>query len=127
MSFTDFENEFEPNLNQGGLSFGNIGNLTAADLQGSSLSGGIIGATIGTGTAGTTTSSPTGTSTPNTSAANPNANATPSTPTSTGPTQGSLADYFARAIIIILGFIFVAVGLNMLRPGTVPLPRVLGK
>jgi hypothetical protein len=44
------------------------------------------------------------------------------TPGMSGVTAGSLADYFARAIIIILGFIFVAIGLNMLRPGTVPMP-----
>lgn len=36
-----------------------------------------------------------------------------------GFAQGSLADYFARAVIIILGFIFVGIGLNMLRPGTI--------
>lgn len=37
-------------------------------------------------------------------------------------TSGSLSDYFARAIIVILGLIFVAVGLNMLKPGLVPVP-----
>lgn len=39
---------------------------------------------------------------------------------SAGPATGSLADYFARTIIVILGFIFVAVGLHMLMPSTVP-------
>lgn len=42
-----------------------------------------------------------------------------------GPETGSLSDYFLRAVIIILGFIFVAVGLNMFRPGIVPDPRNL--
>lgn len=36
--------------------------------------------------------------------------------------SGSIADYFLRAVIIILGFIFVAIGLNMFRPGLVPNP-----
>jgi hypothetical protein len=44
-----------------------------------------------------------------------------------GPVTGSIADYFARAVIIILGFIFVAVGLNMFKPGIVPDPRKLVK
>jgi hypothetical protein len=39
-----------------------------------------------------------------------------------GITSGSLADYFYRAVIVILGFIFVAIGLNMFRPGIVPNP-----
>lgn len=34
----------------------------------------------------------------------------------------TLKDYFLRAVIIILGFVFVAVGLNMFRPGTIPNP-----
>lgn len=37
--------------------------------------------------------------------------------------SGSLADYFLRGVIIVLGFIFVAIGLNMFRPGVVPDPR----
>lgn len=39
-----------------------------------------------------------------------------------GIASGSLADYFFRGVIIILGFIFVAVGLNMFKPGLVPVP-----
>jgi hypothetical protein len=35
---------------------------------------------------------------------------------------GSIADYFARTVIVILGFIFIAVGLNMFRPGLIPNP-----
>lgn len=44
---------------------------------------------------------------------------------SSAPATGSISDYFLRGIIIILGFIFVAVGLNMFRPGIVPDPRNL--
>jgi hypothetical protein len=40
-----------------------------------------------------------------------------------GVQSGSLADYFLRGVIIVLGFIFVAIGLNMFRPGVVPDPR----
>ena len=60
--------------------------------------------------------------------------ATPSTPsitvtpsgTEAGSTvaAGSWQDYFLRGVIIILGFIFVAVGLNMFKPGLVPHPEV---
>lgn len=39
-----------------------------------------------------------------------------------GVTSGSLADYFLRGVVIILGFIFVAIGLNMFRPGTIAVP-----
>lgn len=48
--------------------------------------------------------------------------AVPAAGSSTAPglPSGSLADYFARAVIVVLGFIFVAVGLHMLMPGTVP-------
>lgn len=41
-----------------------------------------------------------------------------------GITSGSLADYFLRAVVIILGFIFLAIGLNMFKPGLVPVPAV---
>ena len=44
-----------------------------------------------------------------------------------GVTSGSLADYFLRGVIIVLGFIFVAIGLNMFRPGTVPVPGIPGR
>lgn len=44
-----------------------------------------------------------------------------------GVVSGSLADYFMRAVIIILGFIFVAIGLNMFRPGIVPNPTKIVK
>lgn len=36
---------------------------------------------------------------------------------------GTVQNYFMRALVIITGMIFLAVGLNMLRPGTVPGPR----
>lgn len=39
-----------------------------------------------------------------------------------GISSGSIADYFIRAVIVILGFIFVAIGLNMFKPGIVPVP-----
>lgn len=45
--------------------------------------------------------------------------------TSSGVVTGGIADYFLRGVIIILGFIFVAIGLNMFRPGTVPNPANL--
>lgn len=35
---------------------------------------------------------------------------------------GSVQNYFTRALVIITGMIFLAIGLNMLRPGTVPVP-----
>jgi len=46
---------------------------------------------------------------------------------STSNAASSVKDYFLRAVIIILGFIFVAVGLNMFRPGLVPNPVNLAK
>jgi hypothetical protein len=50
---------------------------------------------------------------------NPTTAAATAAPTSaTG--SGSVADYFARAVIIILGMIFVAIGLHMFAPGAVP-------
>jgi len=80
------------------------------------------GGATNTGIAGTTISTPGGSANP------PRITVTPN-PGQGGSSQaivsGSLADYFARAIIIVLGFIFIAVGLNMLRPGTVPMPARL--
>lgn len=81
----------------------------------------ISGASLGTvGPSVVTTGG--GLSVPNTVAANPTAQAsvTPPSSSTAGPAAGSLADYFARGIIIILGFIFIAVGLDMLKPGIVP-------
>jgi len=52
------------------------------------------------------------------------ASATPSP--ASGPAAGSLADYFARTIIVILGFIFVAEGLHMLMP-SVPSPTSVAR
>jgi hypothetical protein len=86
----------------------------------------IAGATLSPGTSGNLITSGGQAAPLNTSAAAPTSQAsvaTPSTVLSSAPSPGSLADYFARGIIVILGFIFIAVGLNMLRPGTVPLPR----
>lgn len=55
----------------------------------------------------------------------PNANAGG---TGAGPipsaVAGSISDYFVRAVVVILGFIFVAIGLNMFRPGTIVVPAV---
>jgi hypothetical protein len=34
----------------------------------------------------------------------------------------SAGDYFTRAVVIVVGLIFLAIGLNMMRPGTVPVP-----
>lgn len=43
------------------------------------------------------------------------ANAAGTTPAAS--TTGSISDYFIRAIVVILGFIFVAIGLSMFRHG----------
>jgi|SRR5579862_198856 len=43
--------------------------------------------------------------------------------TASAATPGTLQNYFMRAVIIIVGFIFLAVGLNMVKPGIVPDPR----
>lgn len=51
-----------------------------------------------------------------------NAQTTAQPQSSGGISSGSLADYFVRAVIVILGFIFVAIGLNMFKPGIVPVP-----
>lgn len=83
----------------------------------------LAGATLFPLSSGATGSAPAGTSTPNTAAANPvgtSAITPPATASSISP--GSLADYFARGIIVVLGFIFIAIGLNMLKPGLVPMP-----
>jgi hypothetical protein len=77
-------------------------------------SGGASGsAGVGTGSAGTSLTAPS------------NAAATAQPAPASGVTSGSLADYFLRGVIVVLGFIFVAVGLNMFRPGVVPDPRRL--
>jgi len=84
----------------------------------------LSGSTLFNGIQGSTLSAPAATSTPNTAQAIPlNIGTISPTQYGSGPQAGSLADYFARAIIIVLGFIFVAIGLNMLRPGTVALPK----
>lgn len=73
---------------------------------------------------GGTGSTPAATAVPNTASATPVASAAAPGAYSSAPEPGSWADYFARAIIVVLGFIFIAVGLNMLRPGTVPIARL---
>lgn len=90
---------------QGNLT-GNYGQPPSANLPGSTLDN-IQGATVST---------PAGSSIPNTAQATNAAIATPQAK------AGSLGDLLARAVIIVLGFIFIAVGLNMLRPGTIPNP-----
>lgn len=60
------------------------------------------------------------TSLPQSFGSTPTQQASTPAPAAPGPSSGSLADYFARTIIVVLGFIFVAVGLHMLAPGTVP-------
>ena len=50
----------------------------------------------------------------------------PSTSTS-ATTSGSgfdLGDWFGRGVIVVLGFIFVGVGLNMFKSGTVAVPKI---
>lgn len=90
-----------------GNTFGNVGNNGGGGIlsAGSSLPN-LAGSTVA--------SNPTGQASVNAGTSNPVA--------SNAPSAGSRADYFARGVIIILGFIFIAVGLNMLRPGTVPNP-----
>jgi hypothetical protein len=89
-------------------------------ITGSSLAQGSGGQIVNTGFPGASIVDPTSTNPVGNAAINPTISSAVS-----GPSAGSLADYFARAIIVILGFIFVAVGLNMLRPGTVPTPRIM--
>lgn len=93
-----------PALPQQGAPPAQLGNtITGATIAAPSIAP-VTGAT-------TTANNPTG--------AAPAAAAT--TSPSWAPSVGSLSDWFARAIIVVLGFIFVAVSLNMMRPGTVPL------
>lgn len=56
-----------------------------------------------------------------------NAQASAQPAPASGVTSGSIADYFYRAVIVILGFIFVAIGLNMFKPGIVPVPGLPGR
>lgn len=56
-----------------------------------------------------------------------NAQATAQPQPASGLSSGSIADYFVRAVIVILGFIFVAIGLNMFKPGLVPVPGIPGR
>lgn len=108
-----------PRLNTPPSALPGIGNLLQpgnAPQQGP-----IQGSTLNLGIQGQTISQPGGTSIPNTSFANPlglQAAAGNAPPSNSLIAPGSLSDYFARAIIVVLGFIFVAVGLNMLRGGT---------
>jgi hypothetical protein len=88
------------------------------------------GATLTTGAGGQVLSAPgAGNSMPASSAGSTatapiaQASVAPPAPAANAPAPGSIADYFSRAIIVVLGFIFVAVGLNMLRPGTVPIGK----
>lgn len=82
----------------------------------------IQGATLGGNSSGGTVTNSTGASAvPNQVVTNPLGNSgtiTPQQPAtaaaSSSVSPGSIADYFARAVIIILGFIFVAEGLRML-------------
>lgn len=41
---------------------------------------------------------------------------TPAVPAKGASTTSTLADYFSRAVVIVLGFIFVAAGLVMFKP-----------
>jgi hypothetical protein len=93
----------------------------SGNISGASLTNGISGTSISQITpapASETTTNPQG------QTAAQATGATPSPAGTSSITAGSLGDYFARAIIVILGFIFVAVGLNMLRPGTIPLQKL---
>jgi hypothetical protein len=77
----------------------------------------------GAGSGGAVSTTSQSTAAPSTNA-QPTAGASPAA----GLTSGSVADYFLRGVIIVLGFIFVAIGLNMFRPGIVPNPaRIVGR
>jgi hypothetical protein len=71
-------------------------------------SGGNVGSNTNIAPAGATTAAPS------------NAAATAQPTTAGGIQSGSLADYFYRVVIVVLGFIFVAVGLHMFAPSVVP-------
>src|ERR1035437_8283154 len=100
--------------------------LTPGDTGTPGITTGLQGSTLGTGISGSTVSAPAGSGTPNTMVAQAFGalTGTGAVADATASGAGSLADYLARAIIIVLGFIFVAIALNMLRPGTVPMPGI---
>jgi hypothetical protein len=43
--------------------------------------------------------------------------------TSSASIPGTIQNYFMRGIVVVVGFIMLAIGLNMLKPGIVPDPR----
>jgi hypothetical protein len=103
--------------------------LSSAGSLISSVKNSLFGTAGGAATPAASAPGPGAASGPGATGANP----TPvTTGGSTNPTQsdtasaatpGTLQNYFMRAVIIIVGFIFLAVGLNMLKPGIVPDPR----
>lgn len=55
----------------------------------------------------------------------PDASASADTGTAASGTGSfDIADWFARGVIVVLGFIFVAVGLNMFKPGLITVPKI---
>jgi hypothetical protein len=114
--------------NPGGGSPGNdwstipdyLGSLPSSFAPSSTSSGPVI--TSSGGTSGGAFASSTGSASTQPSNAQAGAVAPAS---ASGVASGSIADYFLRGVIIVLGFIFVAIGLNMFRPGVVPDPRRL--
>jgi hypothetical protein len=104
---------FDANGNYTGQGYGS--NLSATEnTLASELDG--LGFSSGSSASTSTTAPASQASLGTPSNTQPSAAAISNPPTST--VGGSIADYFTRAVIIILGFIFVAVGLGMFRSNT---------
>src|SRR5215469_9913357 len=114
-NWTGFQIVSGPGAGLGGTLFSGPSSIPSApslpQITGSSLAQGIQGTTVSIPGSGSQ-------SVPDTSVANPTAqapvNAASAAASAPAIASGSLADYFARAIIVILGFIFVAIGLRQL-------------
>lgn len=104
---------------QPGLSWNNLQLPSLAGISADSFTGKSSGSVMGAGATGNV--QPNGA--PSYTIGQPsNAQAGAQPQQSSGIASGSIADYFLRGVIIVLGFIFVAIGLNMFRPGIVPNP-----
>ena len=104
------------------LSWNNLQMPSLSGIDASSFTGKSSGSIAGAGATGNVASN----GAPTFALGTPsNAQAGAQPQASSGIASGSIADYFLRFVIIVLGFIFVAVGLNMFRPGIVPNPAKL--
>jgi hypothetical protein len=136
MSFEDLAPEFSEFSSGFGAGVTGISNNTSpgafggqafnspTGVSGTSVNYQIAGANLSSGIGDTVISQPGAQSAPSSVAANPTAqapvNQAAANAAQPAVTAGSIGDYFARAIIVVLGFIFIAMGLNMLKPGVVP-------